>query len=66
MYNMARRCKCAGQLQHTTSLATTAQLVNTFRGIAEHFHMPLLLEQVNWIFQMNPKIAAEMKMKISG
>lgn len=46
MYNMARRCKCAGDFALTAPLAVTLQLVETFRGIAEHYIMPILAEQV--------------------
>ena len=36
-YNMARRCKCAGDFKHTLAVKDTVQLVNTFRGIAVHY-----------------------------
>ena len=36
-YNMARRCKCAGDFKHTLAVKDTVQLVNTFRGIALHY-----------------------------
>lgn len=63
-YNMAKRCKCAGDFGHTTKISDTAQLIKTFYGIAQHFQMPLLLEQVDWLFKMNTKLAAEINMKI--
>jgi len=60
-YNMAKRCKCAGDFKHTLAVKDTVQLVNTFRGIALHYRMPLLMEQVEWILKMSPRLAKHLK-----
>ena len=65
MYNMAKRCKCAGDFQTTTNVSNIAQLMKAFLGLAQHYQMPLLLEQVGWMFKMNPKLAAEKDVDIS-
>jgi hypothetical protein len=60
-YNMARRCKCAGDFEHTLAVKDTVQLVDTFRGIALHYRMPLLMEQVDWILNMSPRLPKQLK-----
>merc|ERR1712013_197488 len=62
-YNMARRCKCAGDFKHTLAVKDTVQLVDTFRGIALHYRMPLLMEQVDWILKMSPRLTKQLKMR---
>ena len=65
-YNMAKRCKCAGDFQTVINLNNTAQLLKAFLGLARHYQMPLLLEQVSWMFKMNPKLAKEMDVDVSN
>jgi len=64
-YNMGKRCKCSGDWATTINTKNLAQLLKTFHGLSEHYEMPLLLEQVQWCFKMNPKIAAEMDVNIA-
>lgn len=64
-YNMAKRCKCAGDFETTMNVNITAQLLKAFLGLARHYQMPLLLEQVTWMFKMNPKLATEMDVHLS-
>jgi len=52
-YNMLRRCGCAGSWTHTQPDSDTKQLLETLRGIALHYTMPLLMEQVDWTEEMN-------------
>lgn len=64
-YNMAKRCKCAGDFETTVKVDTTAQLLKAFLGLARHYQMPLLHEQVTWMFKMNPKLAKRMDIDIT-
>jgi len=64
-YNMAKRCKCAGDFETTVKVDTTAQLLKAFLGLARHYQMPLLFEQVTWMFKMNPKLAKRMDIDIT-
>ena len=62
---MAKRCKCAGDFETTVKVDTTAQLLKAFLGLARHYQMPLLHEQVTWMFKMNPKLAKRMDIDIT-
>ena len=55
--------RCAGEFQTTTKLDDIRQLLKTFQGIADHYKMPLLQEQVEWIFKMNPGFGAKTNSK---
>jgi len=58
-YNLAERCRnkfCAGDFKTTVDLDKIGQLLKTFLGVAEHYHMPLLKEQVQFIFRKNPDL----------
>ena len=63
-YNMAKRCKCAGDFETTINSGGTARLLKAFLSLAKHYFMPLLEEQVVWIFRMNPSIAKSMDIDI--
>jgi DNA polymerase epsilon subunit 1 len=54
MENMAEYCSCAGDFQTLVSRNDLAVYLKIFRGIAQHFKMPLLLETVEFNIQMNP------------
>jgi len=62
--NMARRCKCAGEFQTTVKATSIGQLLKAFLGLAAHYHMPLLTDQVNWMFELNPTLAKAMNMSL--
>lgn len=49
-------CTCAGQLRTLMDIQQTATKLRAFRGIAAHFGMPLLLQNVEWILKMNPEL----------
>jgi hypothetical protein len=49
-------CTCAGQLKTLMDVRSTATKLRAFRGIAAHFGMPLLLQNVDWILKMNPNL----------
>ncbi len=51
--NMPITCSCAGQFRTLTGCDDLSQLVKTFRGIALHYKMQLLLEVVQWTMTMN-------------
>ena len=63
--NMSKRCKCAGDFSTTIKVDTIAQLLKAFHGLADHYQMPLLQEQVMWMFRMNPKFAKQYEIDIS-
>jgi hypothetical protein len=48
-------CTCAGVLKTLMDAQQTATKLRAFRGIAAHFGMPLLLQNVDWILEMNPQ-----------
>jgi len=54
--NMPKRCTCAGDFNTTVHLEDIRQLLKTFEGIAEHYKMPLLKEQITWIFKLSPNL----------
>lgn len=54
--NMAKYCKCAGDFVNTLDIDEFAKKLRTFKGIASHYNMTLLLETVDWILKMNPQI----------
>lgn len=54
--NMTQFCSCAGDFQTLISRKDLAVYLKTFRGIAQHFKMPLLLETVEFNIQMNPSL----------
>lgn len=56
MENMPEYCSCAGEFNTLLSKPDLGIHLRTFRSIAEHFNMPLLLETVDWTLQMNPSI----------
>lgn len=57
MENMPDYCTCAGEYNTLISKSDLGIHLRTFRSIAEHFGMPLLLETVDWTLQMNPSLA---------
>jgi DNA polymerase epsilon subunit 1 len=66
-YNMAKRCRnkfCAGNFQTTISSAGIGQILRTFKGVSEHYKMPLLLELVNWTFRMNADLATKFNVEL--
>ena len=65
-YNMAKRCKCAGEFETTNKIDDTARLLKAFLGLSRHYHMDLLLEQVLWMFKMNPLMAKKMDVELSN
>ena len=54
-----------GDFETTVKVDTTAQLLKAFLGLARHYQMPLLFEQVTWMFKMNPKLAKRMDIDIT-
>jgi DNA polymerase epsilon subunit 1 len=50
---MQEFCTCAGTFTTTVDAQLTSARLETFRGIAVHFGMPLLLQNVEWILNMN-------------
>merc|ERR1712110_625332 len=63
--NMSRRCKCAGEYKTTVNVVNIGEILKAFHGLAEHYHMPLLLEQVNWMFKLSPEFAHQYEIDIS-
>ena len=63
---MMKRCKCAGDFITTIKVENIGQLLKAFLGLAEFYQMPLLLEQVMWMFKMNPKFAREYQVDITN
>ena len=63
--NMSKRCKCAGNFATTIKVDNIADLLKAFHGLADHFQMPLLQEQVLWMFRMNPEFAKHYEIDIS-
>jgi len=57
MDNMSRYCTCAGEYQLLISKKDYAVHLKTFRGIAKHYQMPLLLGLIDWVLKMNPEMA---------
>ncbi|XP_074652055.1 DNA polymerase epsilon catalytic subunit A-like [Tubulanus polymorphus] len=55
--NMSSYCKCASDFTNTMDVKTFAQIIKTFKSIAEHYKMELLYDVVNWILIMNPHIS---------
>ena len=47
-------CTCAGELKTVIDVQQTIARLKAYKGLAQHFGMPLLLQNVDWIFQMNP------------
>ena len=64
--NMSRRCKCAGEFVTTVSADNIGQLMKAFQGLAEFYQMPLLSEQIMWMFKMNPKLALQYEVDIGN
>lgn len=54
--NMLVVCTCAGVLKTLMDVEQLTTKLRAFRGIAEHFGMPLLLQNVDWVLQMNPVV----------
>ncbi|ESO90687.1 hypothetical protein LOTGIDRAFT_217825 [Lottia gigantea] len=52
--NMKKYCSCAGEFSNTLDIEEYRKQLRTFRGIARHYKMVLLLETVEWIMKMNP------------
>ncbi len=52
--NMFLFCTCAGVLKTLMDVQQTAVKLRAFQGIAIHFGMPLLLQNVEWILKLNP------------
>jgi hypothetical protein len=47
-------CPCAGELKTIIDVQQTMARMKAYKGIATHFGMPLLLQNVEWILKMNP------------
>ncbi|XP_060084893.1 DNA polymerase epsilon catalytic subunit A-like, partial [Ylistrum balloti] len=56
--NMTKYCKCAGDFITTAALKDFEKRLRTFRGIASHYNMVVLMETVDWIIKMNPSISS--------
>ncbi|XP_026280416.1 DNA polymerase epsilon catalytic subunit 1 [Frankliniella occidentalis] len=56
MENMPEYCSCAGEFYTLLSKSDLGLHLSTFRSIAEHFNMPLLVESVDWMLKMNPSL----------
>jgi len=54
--NMFLYCTCAGKLKTLIDVQQTSARLKTFRGIAKHFGMPLLLQNVEWLLKMSPQL----------
>jgi len=66
-YNLADRCRnkfCAGDFKTTVDLFKIGQLLKTFFGVANHYNMPLLKQQVEFIFRMNSDLAEKYGVQI--
>ncbi|XP_043925704.1 DNA polymerase epsilon catalytic subunit A [Protopterus annectens] len=51
--NMPIYCSCAGNFDLTISYKVFLEQINVFRNIARHYSMPFLLENIEWLLQMN-------------
>ncbi|XP_069115944.1 LOW QUALITY PROTEIN: DNA polymerase epsilon catalytic subunit A-like [Argopecten irradians] len=56
--NMTKYCQCAGNYTTTADLKDFEKRLRTFRGIASHYNMVVLMETVDWIIKMNPSISS--------
>ncbi|KAK9501199.1 hypothetical protein O3M35_002270 [Rhynocoris fuscipes] len=56
MENMAQHCTCGGKFQTLINRKEFGKYLKTFRGIASHFNMPILLHSMEWLLKMNPTI----------
>ncbi|XP_068086023.1 DNA polymerase epsilon catalytic subunit 1 [Anabrus simplex] len=54
MDNMSAYCSCFGEYQTLVSKKDLVMHLKTFKTIASHFKMPLLLECVEWMLRMTP------------
>eukprot|EP00105_Crassostrea_gigas_P000531 XP_011412371.2 PREDICTED: DNA polymerase epsilon catalytic subunit A [Crassostrea gigas] len=55
--NMRKYCRCAGDFTNTVPAADLYKTLMTFRGIARHYEMVLLMGTVDWILKMNPQMS---------
>ena len=51
--NMMLCCSCGGDYAPLLPVAQFRQKATIFRSIATHYHMPQLLEAVNWLARVN-------------
>jgi len=68
-YNLAKRCRnkfCAGDFTTTNKIESIGQLLKTFMGVSTHYKMPLLHEQVLWMFRMNPDLASQFRVDLDA
>lgn len=56
--NMKLRCTCAGAYKTIIDTQQTVARMKTFKEIAQHFGMPLLHLNVDWILKMSPALKA--------
>lgn len=55
--NMRKYCRCAGDFTNTVPAADLYKTLMTFKGIARHYEMVLLMGTVDWILKMNPQMS---------
>lgn len=51
--NIKLRCNCAGEYLTTVDNHQTKERLRTFKEIAQHFGMPLLYQNVDWILRIS-------------
>ena len=56
MENMTVHCTCAGEFQLLVDREQLGKYLRTFRAIAEHFNMNILLNTVDWLLKYNPSV----------
>ncbi|XP_029426854.1 DNA polymerase epsilon catalytic subunit A isoform X2 [Rhinatrema bivittatum] len=54
--NMPIYCSCAGDFDLTISTKVFIEQISVFSNIARHYNMSYLLETIEWLLQMNPRI----------
>ncbi|XP_014281923.1 DNA polymerase epsilon catalytic subunit 1 [Halyomorpha halys] len=59
MENMTVHCTCAGEFQLLVDREQLGRHLRTFKAIAQHFNMNILLNTVNWILKCNPSIVSK-------
>uniref|UniRef100_A0A6I8NLR9 DNA polymerase epsilon catalytic subunit n=1 Tax=Ornithorhynchus anatinus TaxID=9258 RepID=A0A6I8NLR9_ORNAN len=54
--NMPIYCSCAGDFSLTIPTKAFVEQITIFRNIAQHYAMSYLLETIEWLLQMNPRL----------